>query len=95
MKIGDRISRFGPGYSKLLGVASPPMSPAPIAKHLMHPSGLMSPHHPPGVPDYNGFIPNAEMANTLPEKLNDNQSQNTRNSEFMKNQDPRLIKNTL
>jgi len=70
MKMGDRISRFGPGYSKLLELASPPQSPGQVSKQLMHPSGLMSPGYPPGLPDYNGFIPNADMANTVPERLN-------------------------
>ena len=54
----------------------------------MHPSGLMSPHHPARLADYNGFIPNDAMASTVPDKLNDNQSsrdKKNRNSEFMKN----------
>ena len=43
MKQGDRISKFGAGYSKLLN-RSPPMSPVPQHNQMMNPSGLMSPH---------------------------------------------------
>jgi hypothetical protein len=45
MKQGERISKFGAGYSKLLN-RSPPMSPVPLSNQMMHPSGLMSPQYP-------------------------------------------------
>ena len=50
MKQGERISKFGAGYSKLLN-RSPPMSPVPLSNQMMHPSGLMSPQYP-GPPAY-------------------------------------------